>query len=67
MAEETPHTNGRLRWAWWFEWVVVPLTGLSLLIYGALGGGLPAAYLPVVVGLVAFPFARQVDRLRRGE
>lgn len=57
--------NGRLRWAWWFEWVLVPTTGLSLCVYGALTGRIGAAWIPVIVGMIAFPFARTVDRLRR--
>ena len=58
--------NGKLRWQWQFEWVIVPMTGLSLAVYGALGG--PAfreAFIPVIVGMIAFPFARQVDKLRQ--
>jgi hypothetical protein len=57
--------NGRRRWEWQFEWIVVPLTGLGLAVYGALTGTISGAWIPVIVGLIAFPFARTLDKLRR--
>ena len=57
--------NGQLRWQWFFEWVLVPMTGLALIVYGALTGRVPVAFVPVIVGLLAFPFARTVDKMRQ--
>lgn len=57
--------NGRLRWQFTFEWVIVPMTGLGLAVYGAIFGTINVVWVPVIVGFVAFPFARTVDRLRR--
>lgn len=59
--------NGRLRWQFTFEWVIVPMTGLILASYGAIFGRVNVAWIPVIVGFVAFPFARTVDRLRRNQ
>ena len=60
-------TNGRRTYEWLFEWVIVPLTGLSLAVYGALSNHISGAWIPVIVGLIAFPFARTLDKLRRDE
>lgn len=62
-----PDNNGRLRWQFTLEWVIIPLTGLGLTVIGALTGWINAAWAPIIVGFVAFPFARTIDRLRRSD
>jgi hypothetical protein len=57
--------NGRLRWQFLFEWVIVPMTGLILAVVGSVTGLVDRAWIPVILFFVAFPFARTVDRLRR--
>ena len=56
--------NGRLKWQWYLEWVIVPMSGVVLAIYGALSGQITPVWIPVIVGMIAFPFARIVDKLR---
>jgi hypothetical protein len=41
------------------------MTGLTLIVYGATTGRVGDVFIPVLVGLVAFPFARRIDRLRQ--
>lgn len=57
--------NGQLKWQYLFEWVIVPMTGLVLVVIGSLTDRIGPAWIPVIVGMLAFPFARTVDRLRR--
>jgi len=64
---EGPTPNGKAKWQYAFEWVIVPMTGLSLAVYGSLTDRISGAWIPVIVGLIAFPFARTLDKLRRDE
>lgn len=57
--------NGRLKWQYIFEWVIVPMTGLGLAITGALSGWISTPWIPVIIGLITLPFARSLDRVRR--
>lgn len=59
--------NGRLKWEWLLEWVLLPSLGAAILVFALAGGTVPAWVIPLVPGLIAFPFARWVDRLRREE
>lgn len=59
------HENGRLRYEWLFEWVIVPSTGLLLAVYGSVSGKVNVAWIPGILFLIAFPFARTADRLLR--
>lgn len=57
--------NGRLRWQWLLEWVIAPSLGIAIVLFALAGGNVPTWMIPLVPGLIAFPFARSLDRLRR--
>lgn len=57
--------NGRLKWQWLLEWVCLPSFGAAIAVFALLGGDVPAWMIPLVPGMLAFPFARTLDRLRQ--
>lgn len=57
--------NGRLKWQWLFEWVVIPSLGIAITLFALAGGTVPTWLIPLVPGLIAFPFARMLDRRRQ--
>lgn len=57
--------DGKLRWQYAFEWVIVPMLGVGIVIFALAGGTVPTWLIPLVPGFLLFPFARTVDRLRR--
>lgn len=57
--------RGVSTWEVLFEKAIVPMTGLALVIYAALGGPVPIALYPVLAGMIGYPGVRALDRLRR--
>lgn len=57
--------NGRLKWQWLLEWVIVPSLGIAIILFALAGGKVQNWMIPLVPGLIAFPFARFLDKLRR--
>lgn len=57
--------NGQARWQWAFEWVIVPMLGVGIILAALAGLDVPDWIKPLVPGFLLFPFARAVDRLRR--
>lgn len=57
--------RSRELWQYSIEWIICPVTGLSLFVFGALTGTIGIDWIPGILGLIAFPFARQLDRFRR--
>lgn len=53
-------------WEQLFERVLVPVTGLLGVVYAAVGGPVPPALYPVLLGMIGYPIARAYDRRRRG-
>lgn len=53
------------KWEQFFERVLVPVTGLLGVVYAGLGGPVPGALYPVLLGMIGYPIARQYDRKRR--
>lgn len=60
-----PNGNGRLRWQWFLEWVVIPGFGTVVAFVAIVGVQIPGWLIPMIPGAIIFPFARQVDKLRR--
>jgi hypothetical protein len=60
-------TNGRLKWQWLLEWVIVPTLGVAIIVVALSGVTVPAWLVPLVPGLLVFPFARMLDRLRQSD
>jgi hypothetical protein len=52
-------------WEAFFEKILVPSTGLGLVIFAGLGGPVPLALYPVLAGLIGYPGVRALDRFRR--
>jgi hypothetical protein len=59
--------NGRLKWAWVFENVIVPMAGLLGVTYASLGGPVPPGLYPVLAGMIGYPGVRAIDKARRGD
>lgn len=52
-------------WKELFEQVIVPCTGLILIVLAAIGGPVPASLYPILIGLVGYPVVRVADKARR--
>jgi hypothetical protein len=52
-------------WERLFEKVIVPTTGLVIVVFAALGGPVPLALYPVAAGMIGYPGVRALDRIRK--
>lgn len=57
--------GGIEKWTMLFERVIVPMTGLMIVVFAASGGPVPLALYPVAAGMIGYPGVRALDRLRK--
>lgn len=59
------HLDPLSTWSGLFEKVIVPIAGLAVFVYAAVGGPVPIPLYPLVAAAIGFPAFRALDRLKQ--